>query len=289
MADETARDGKTAADENFPVGSVLIARRLRGHVARFYAFARTADDIADSPDLEPEAKIAGLDALEAGLVRSAPGPAVAARLADSLDATGVPARHALDLLRAFRQDATKRRYGDWDELLAYCTLSANPVGAYLLDLHGEDEAARPASDALCTVLQVLNHLQDLKSDLLALDRCYLPQDWLTAEGAKTADLLSERENPAIRRVIDRALAACAPLIAAAGDLPPALRSRRLAAEARVIGRLARRLAARLAVQDPIAGRVALSKLDFAAATLAGIATLLAPIRRTAGRARRRTA
>lgn len=268
--------GKAAGDENFPVGSILIARRLRPHVARFYAFARGADDIADNPDLAPEDKIARLDALAAGL--DGAGPEVATSFATSLAETGLPDSHARNLLKAFRQDATKSRYADWDELMGYCALSANPVGGYLLDLHGEAAAARPASDALCTALQVLNHLQDLKDDLRNLDRCYLPQDWLTEEGAKTGDLLADRASPAIRRVIDRALAACAPLIDEADRLPPRLASRRLAAESRTICRLARRLAGRLAAGDPIAGRVKLTRADFARAALSGLATLTAPFR-----------
>lgn len=276
-----APSGKTAAGENFPVGSWLIAARLRPHVARFYAFARGADDIADSPALAPAQKLARLDALEAGLASGAAGPEVAVRLAASLAATGVPDAHPRNLLRAFRLDAVKARHADWAELMAYCALSANPVGAYLLDLHGEDAGARRASDALCTALQVLNHLQDLKDDLRDLDRCYLPQDWLAAEGARTGDLLAERASPAVRRVIDRCLAALAPLVAEAEGLAPRLRSRRLAAEARVIARLAARLARRLAREDPIAGRVKLSRGDFAAAGLAGLAVLLAPFRRRA--------
>lgn len=279
--DILAPSGKTAGDENFPVGSILIARALRPHVARFYAFARNADDIADSPALTPENKIARLDALEAGLLGTADAPAVATQLGDSLSATGVPVSHAQNLLRAFRQDAVKTRYADWGELMGYCALSANPVGAYLLDLHGEDAAMYPASDALCTVLQVLNHLQDLKDDLRSLDRCYLPQDWLGSEGASTGDLRGDRASPAIRRVIDRALAACRPLLDRADLLAPGLRSRRLAAETRVIAGLARRLAARLAREDPIAARVKLSKLDFTSAALAGLGTLVAPFRERA--------
>ncbi len=69
-------------------------------------------------------------------------------------------RHSLDLLIAFRRDATKLRYADWDELYDYCRYSAMPVGRHVLDLHGEDRATYVPSDALCTSLQVLNHLQD---------------------------------------------------------------------------------------------------------------------------------
>ena len=82
----------------------------------------------------------------------------------SLAATGVTAQHCHDVLRAFRLDATKLRYRDWDDLMEYCRYSAAPVGRQLLDLHGESRDTWPASDALCSALQVLNHLQDCAAD-----------------------------------------------------------------------------------------------------------------------------
>src|SRR3546814_1994161 len=177
--------GKGAADENFPVGSWLLPAALRPHVATYYAFARAIDDIADNPALAPEDKIARLSAFEAALLDAAadgPGLEKATRLRLSLAATGVAAARGTDLIAAFKQDAVKRRYADWGELLGYCRLSANPVGRYLLDLHGEDPAGYAASDALCSALQILNHLQDCQGDYRQLDRVYLPQDRLAAEG-----------------------------------------------------------------------------------------------------------
>ena len=114
----------------------------------------------------------------------------------SLAETGVTPRHSTDLLIAFRQDATKQRYASWDELYEDCRFSAMPVGRHVLDLHGENPAAtHPPSDALCTSLQVLNHLQDGSRDLAALDRCYLPQDLLDRHGASVADLRGNAETP----------------------------------------------------------------------------------------------
>jgi squalene synthase HpnC len=269
--------GKGAGDENFPVASLLVALRLRPHVMRFYAFARAADDIADNPDLTPGEKVRRLDLLEAGL-DGRPGVAVAAALRESLARTGVPDRHPRDLLAAFRQDATKLRYRDWDDLLGYCALSANPVGRYLMDLHGEDRALWPASDALCTALQILNHLQDCQADLRRLDRVYLPADWLAGEGLGVGVLDLPAAPPGLRRVLDRCLDGCNALIALARTRPVRPRSRRLHAEMALITRLAARLAARLRRDDPLAGRVALSRGDFARAGLAGLAALATPRR-----------
>jgi len=181
--------GKDRGDENFPVGSALINPRLRPHIHAFYAFARNADDIADSPALTPADKIARLDAMEDVLLgRRATGSPSALRLRASLAETGVAADHASELLVAFRRDASKPRYADWDELMDYCRYSAMPVGRHVLDLHGEDRATWAPSDALCAALQVLNHLQDAAKDLSQLDRCYLPADLLARHGAGVADL-----------------------------------------------------------------------------------------------------
>ena len=268
-----APSGKWARDENFPVGSRLVAARLRPHVMRYYAFARVTDDIADSPDLSPEEKLRRLDLFEAGLAPGAAGPAIATRLRDSLAETGVPDRVARDLLVAFRQDAVQARYPDWAGVLAYCRYSAHPVGRYLLHLHGEAPETGPPGDALCAALQVLNHLQDIAPDRARLDRIYLPRDWMAAEGVAEADLDAGRASPGLRRVIDRCLAGCDELMARAAPLAGMVRARRLAAEIAVIHRLAMRLAGRLAREDPLAGRVRHRLPDLAAGAGAGLAQL----------------
>ena len=254
--------GKGAGDENFPVGSWLLPARLRPQVARFYAFARAIDDVADNPALTPEDKIRRLDRFEdaiTGKETKDPALMTAHRLRVSLAETGVTARHCVDLVAAFKQDAVKLRYDDWDDLLGYCELSANPVGRYLLDLHGEDPAGYPASDALCSALQVINHLQDCGDDYRDLDRVYLPQDWMAASGL-TVDALAGSESPdGLRRVLDLCLDATAALLEQADRLPGQLRSRHLALESAVIAALAHRLVGELGARDPLAERVVLNK------------------------------
>jgi farnesyl-diphosphate farnesyltransferase len=264
--------GKDRADENFPVGSALIGRALRPHVHAFYAFARNADDIADSPVLAAEDKVARLDVMEDVLLgRRDSGAPSAILLRDSLAATGVTARHATDLLVAFRRDATKTRYADWQELLEYCRFSAMPVGRHVLDLHGEAPAEVYApSDALCAALQVLNHLQDCAKDLAALDRCYLPADMLAAHGAGVDDLRGAAETPGLRRVFAGLLDRTEALCATAADLPRRTRNRRLRLETAVIVGLANRLAGRLRRGDPVAARVKLTRADAAASVLAAL-------------------
>lgn len=263
--------GKDRADENFPVGSFLIARHLRPAVHAFYTFARNADDIADSPDLAPADKVARLDAMEAVLTGAADtGSPSAAALRASLAATGTTDRHARDLLVAFRRDATKARYDNWEELLDYCRYSAAPVGRHVLDLHGEPRTAWPANDALCSVLQVLNHLQDATKDLASLDRCYLPRELLAANSAGVGDLRAGRASPGLRTVLDTLLDRCDALMAGP-PLPAFVADRRLRLETAAIDGLARRLGRRLRRGDPVAERIALKRVDFLASLLAAFA------------------
>ncbi len=269
--DLEAWSGKDRGDENFPVGSWLIRKSLREHVHAYYAFARNADDISDSSSLPPEQKITRLNAMEEVLMGvRAEGSPSAAKLRESLSRSGVDEIHARELLVAFRQDALKNRYANWAELMDYCRYSAAPVGRYVLDLHGEDRATWGPSDALCASLQVLNHLQDCAKDLRDLDRCYIPQDWLSAAGLSIDDVARPETMPGLRTVFDRMLAATDELNRAAAELPRRVKARRLRVETAIICSLARRLTAHLKGGDPLAMRVKLSKADFLAATLAGL-------------------
>jgi farnesyl-diphosphate farnesyltransferase len=263
--------GKWRSSENFPVGSFLIRRDLRVHVHAFYRFARNADDIADNPALTADDKIARLDHMAAILDgASAENSPAAAAMRASLLETGLTAQHCHDVLHAFRLDAVKLRYRDWDDLMGYCRYSASPVGRQLLDLHGESRITWPASDALCSALQVLNHLQDCVDDHRRLDRVYLPLGDLTAEGTGIEALAAGVSSPGLRRVLDRLLDRTAELIDHARGLPPLVVSRGLRWESAVIVELAGRLLRRLRHGDPVATRVALRKLDFLAALAVGV-------------------
>jgi len=265
--------GKSAGTENFPVGSFLLPAPLRPHVAAFYAFARAIDDIADNPALPAVEKISRLEGFAAALTGkdALPGFEKAALLRESLAATNVTPRHGLDLIEAFKLDAVKLRYADWNDLIeGYCMLSAAPVGRYLLDLHGESTDGYPASDALCNALQVLNHLQDCQDDYKQLNRVYLPQDWLAAAEAGVDELSRSAASPGLRRVIDRCLDGTDALIAVARTLPGRLRNARLTMESAVIVRIAEKLSALLRRRDPLAGRVKLSRAAFVGCGLYGV-------------------
>ena len=247
--------------ENFPVASWLLSREVRPKVLGFYRFVRAADDIADHPGLAPARKLARLDALEAAL----DDPATTVPEATGLHAAGTGTEEARAMLSAFRQDATQGRYADWAGLRDYCARSAAPVGRMLLRLHGEDPALVPAADALCEALQILNHLQDLLPDREALDRVYLPLPWMEEAGGEAAFLAPGTDR---RPVLDAALDRVEEALDRASGLARGMRSRRLALETAFTQGCARTLLARLRAADPVAGRVALTKADFARALAA---------------------
>ena len=261
-----------APGENFPVASRLIRRDLRPAVMAFYRYARAADDVADHPGLSVSSKLDRLGEFEAGLVEGAGDDhAVVLRLTLAAHPRGRELnRCALTLLGAFRQDARGADYPDWETLRAYCAMSADPVGRFLLHLHEEGPETHSSSDALCTALQVLNHLQDIRPDREALGRVYLPGTWLADAGATPADLSSPYLSDAIRMAIHRTLDACDALLREAGPLPGLIRSRGLRAQAAATLFLARRLSARLRRGDPLAGRIRPSRSDFALAGGLGV-------------------
>jgi hydroxysqualene synthase len=253
------RSGKTERDENFPVASVLIARRFRQPILGFYRFARAADDVADHPRLGEREKLAALDQLEATLLGRTDAADDAVPLRRALADTGLPPSHALDLLMAFRLDVSKRRYRDWDELMHYCRYSAMPVGRFVLDVHGEARSTWPASDALCAALQVINHLQDCADDYRALDRVYIPLDELAAHGIGVEALARDKASPQLRGCLKSLADKAGELLADATKLPYQVTSLRLAAETAVIVGLARKLMQFLVTRDPLSECVHLTK------------------------------
>lgn len=200
--------------ENFPVASRLLPRGLRRPVAVIYAFARSADDLADEGALTPEARLAGLDALAAMLeaiaAGSPPDSALGRALADTVARHRLPLTPFHDLLSAFRQDVTTTRYADFGALMDYCRRSANPVGRLLLHLLNDDDARHLAwSDAICSALQLINFQQDLHQDYIQRGRIYLPQDEMRRFGVTEAQLRDRCSDVAMRRLMhlqhDRAL------------------------------------------------------------------------------------
>jgi squalene synthase HpnC len=251
---------KTHTGENFPVASKLIAPRYRAIILAYYQFARGADDVADNSLLSPQQKLDGLDAFEATLHGKNDDIAGALPLRAALAANRrLSPRHALDLLTAFRMDAVKTRYASWDELMTYCAFSAAPVGRFVLDVHGESETTWGASDALCSALQVINHLQDCAADYRNFDRVYIPLDALAAEGIDVEALSAGKASAQLRACLDGLITKTDALVEAGAGLSPRVRDFRLRLETAVIATLARRLNQILRARDPLSEEVHLGK------------------------------
>jgi squalene synthase HpnC len=274
------RSGKGHRDENFPVASWLIAARHRPVILAFYNFVRTADDVADHATLPPERKLELLDRLGAGLDGANGEDAVAVALRAALAERNLQAKHAHDLLAAFRLDVTKLRYRDWDDLMSYCSLSAMPVGRFVCDVHGESRSLWPGNDALCAALQIINHLQDCKNDYRDLDRVYIPQDALAASGA-TLDALGQAcASPELLDCLHGLAQRTERLLGESDGFAVAINDRRLGLEVAVINTLAHRLTRLLTARDPLSENVHLRPPAVAGLTLAG---LLAGASRRLGR------
>lgn len=265
------RSGKGHKDENFPVASWIIHPRHRALILAFYNFVRTGDDIADHASLAPQDKLDKLDLLEAELLGNGDTQPEAVTLRHAFAERGMSPKHAQDLLNAFRLDVTKLRYANWDELIHYCSLSAMPVGRFMLDVHGEDRSTWAASDAICAALQINNHLQDCGKDYLNLDRVYLPQDALAAAGA-TVEMLGEGQaTPAMLKCLHGLARRTETLLHEGRSLPGDIKDRRFALEVRVIETFADRIVNLLKVRDPLSENVHLSKGQMAGIALSAMA------------------
>lgn len=182
--------------ENFPVASLLLPARLREPVEAIYAFARSADDVADEGDAPAIARLARLHDYQLALEACAHGYPVHdhtlaplfERLGRAIEAHALPLPPFRDLLDAFMQDVGKTRYENFDALRDYCRRSADPVGRLMLHLY---RAATPdnlrRSDAICTSLQLINFWQDVSVDWQKR-RIYLPQDDMARFGIDEAQL-----------------------------------------------------------------------------------------------------
>jgi hydroxysqualene synthase len=194
------------------------------------------------------------------------------RLRAQLAERNLSSKHGLDLLAAFKLDVTKLRYRDWDDLIGYCSLSAMPVGRFVCDVHGESRTVWPANDALCAALQIINHLQDCKSDYLNLNRVYVPLDALDAAGLTVESLGATRASPALLECLHKLAARTEHLLGESDIFSTSIEDWRLGLEVSVINTLAHRLTGILMTSDPLCDRVHLGMPAVAGLTLAGALT-----------------
>jgi squalene synthase HpnC len=167
--------------ENFPVASLLLPAPLREPIEVIYRFARSADDFADEGDDPPELRLQKLNDYRRQL--AAPSAPLLQDVGKIIREHDLPVGLFADLLDAFSQDVTKKRYADFPELLDYCRRSANPVGRLLLHLFKRtNDSNLRQSDAICSALQLTNFWQDVDVDYAKDGRIYLPQDEMARHG-----------------------------------------------------------------------------------------------------------
>ena len=195
--------------ENFPVASILLPRSLRQPIAVIYAFARSADDFADEGQWSETQRLEKLNHYSRQLETlnvAQPTDPVFIALQDVIHRYQLPVQLFHDLLTAFKQDVTKKRYANFDEVLQYCRHSANPVGRLLLHLLSQDTAVNlQQSDAICSALQLINFLQDLHQDYAENNRIYLPQDEMRHWGATEKMIEQQQTNDAMRALVQQQL------------------------------------------------------------------------------------
>lgn len=215
--------------ENFPVGSLLLPRKLRRPIALIYRFAREADDLADESDLPAPARLAQLERFREQLRRIETGlpPDIPwfAELAAVIREHGLPVAAFTDLLSAFTQDVTQTRYADISEVLDYCRRSANPVGRLLLHLfRSTSERSLGWSDSICSALQLVNFWQDVAIDF-AKGRIYLPQDEMKRHGVTEQHIAGGRCDDAWRALIQGQIDRARAMLEAGAPLGRALPGR----------------------------------------------------------------
>jgi squalene synthase HpnC len=187
--------------ENFPVASLLLPAPLREPIEIIYRFARGADDLADEGSDAPEIRLQKLNSYRKQL--ETPTAPLFHDLRKVIREHGLPAQLFVDLLDAFSQDVTKKRYASYAEILDYCGRSANPVGRLLLHLFKRTtDSELRASDAICSALQLINFWQDVDIDYTKDNRVYLPQDEMARFGVTEQHLQKKLCDDAWRALMD---------------------------------------------------------------------------------------
>ena len=213
--------------ENFNVVSWLLPKELHQHFYNLYAYCRWADDLGDEiPD--PRRALDLLDWWEEELnacYQGRPSHPVFIALRETIVAKDIPKQPFADLLRAFRQDQTVKRYPTWDSVLNYCVYSANPVGRLVLYLCGyRDDQRQLMSDATCTALQQANFWQDVSRDL-EKGRIYIPLDAAAAHGLSETDIVNRRFDDRYRNLMKDLIARTRALFAEGMPLAKMVESR----------------------------------------------------------------
>ena len=257
-----------AAGENFSVAPLLLGRTTAARLHAIYDFARLVDELGDSA---PGDRLLLLDEAEAELDRAFAGEAsepIFRALEPLIAERSLPRGPFVRLIDANRRDQTSPEVATYEELLEYCTLSANPVGELVLHVFGAASPERVAlSDSVCTGLQLVEHWQDVGEDA-GNGRIYLPAEDRERFGVEREDLLAPHTGERLRRLLAFECDRAEGLLAAGGDLVASLAGRaRLAVAGYVGGGRANLAAIRRCRYDVLAGAPKAGKVLRARQTL----------------------
>ena len=276
---ESNQQMKTQKEENFPVACKLFSPQNRVLITHYYNFARACDDIADNPSLTTKEKNKQLDDAENTLFNN--GHFLQAQvLREDFIKEKLDFSLATDLLVAFKRDAINKPYKTWAQLLDYCRYSAEPVGRFMLALHNENPSTYLPASALCTVLQLTNHIQDLRSDIFELNRNYLPEELLKKHKVSQKSLLSGKSSKSLQNLTNDILNRCRYLLKDARILPSIIKNRRLNFYICVTISLTDILINKLYNKDVMSDKVVLSKVDWLKAGCIGLYKTLTTKRKT---------
>ena len=258
--------GKSYSDENFPVASFLMTKKIRSIVRVFYFFARMADDIADHQKLSSNQKKKILLFFDNAISKSKKtNNKVLDKMIARFKELPSGKKYSRNLLKAFMMDASNKKYKNWNDLLYYCKFSANPVGRFVIDAVNERkniEKIYEASDSLCTALQIINHIQDCKKDFKELNRVYIPESFFKKYSLDKKTLRKSKSEENFERlkieIIDNVLTSLRKTKLGLRKI----QSWRLRKETLIILNIAKRLCNLLKINDPLEKQIKLSRIDF---------------------------
>ena len=252
--------------ENFPVASFILPRKIRSAVAVVYVFARRADDLADEGITSNEVRLKQLTEMEDNLQQvidgSEPEDDLYLALSDVIKNFEIPTELFTDLISAFKQDVTKKRYQDFGEVMNYCRRSANPVGRLLLYLFNQaDDKNLALSDGICSALQLINFYQDLSQDYEELQRIYIPEEDMQKFSVTEQHFKDKNNDSNMLRLMQYEYERAENLIRAGGWLGKRLKGR-AGFEIRLIIAAGTRVLHKLKQQDDVFSRPRLKTHDY---------------------------
>ncbi|WOI54580.1 phytoene/squalene synthase family protein [Parvularcula sp. LCG005] len=206
-----ASEAISKGSKSFALASLLFRPRMKRHAHMLYAWCRYCDDVVDgqnlgfstpTPDGQPHVPSASdLAYLREQTHRAMTGgtviePAFLA-LQTVTEDTGMPEKHALELLHGFEMDVADRSYETLADTLEYGYHVAGVVGVMMAIIMGvapDDQDTLDRASDLGIAFQLTNICRDIIDDA-RIGRVYLPADWLREAGVEpTPEAVLDTDN-----------------------------------------------------------------------------------------------